>query len=231
MTHLVRVLSILSVGTALVFAAPSRLDAQAATDGIKETKHNFSGSRTGTFTTLGVADYGEVCVYCHTPHGGSTDAPLWNRQFGSAAYNMYTSSNSASINMTVGSKPGPVSLACLSCHDGTIGIDVITNVPNTSTAVATGKRLPDIFTTGPDTLKVLGTDLRNDHPIAVTFDDTKDPMFNTKAAIQAEGIRFFGANADQVECATCHNPHNKTNVPFLRKSNAASGLCLTCHIK
>ncbi|HEX4931847.1 MAG TPA: cytochrome c3 family protein [Gemmatimonadaceae bacterium] len=231
--RLARLLSALAlVGAALALTPPT----VAGQDAIKDTKHNFSGSRSTSFTNLGVADYGEVCVYCHTPHGGSTSAPLWNRAFGSGPYTMYTASNSASIDMTIGTTPGPVSLACLSCHDGTIGIDVITNVPNSSSATSTGKTLTDIFmgsgvTRGADTLKVLGTDLRNDHPIAVTFDKSKDAMFNDLATIKGEGIRFFGASADQVECASCHNPHNKTNVPFLRKSNAASGLCLTCHIK
>ena len=226
MSQILRVLGTMVMVVGLVLAAAPAAHAQ--TDGVKDTKHNFSGSRNAGFTTLGVADYGEVCVYCHTPHGGSTDAPLWNRQFGSGPYQMYTS---PTIDMTLGTKPGPVSLACLSCHDGTIGIDVITNVPNSSSATSTGKKISDIFTSGPDTLKILGTDLRNDHPIGVTFDKTKDVMFNELASVKTEGLRFFGSNADQVECATCHNPHNKTNTPFLRKSNAASGLCLTCHIK
>ena len=25
---------------------------------------------------------GELCVFCHTPHGGGTQAPLWNRGAG-----------------------------------------------------------------------------------------------------------------------------------------------------
>ena len=28
-----------------------------------------------------------------------------------------------------------------------------------------------------------------------------------------------------------HVPHSSTNVPFLRRSNSGSALCLTCHIK
>lgn len=206
--------------------------AAAQTDDIKNTKHNFSAlsGRNASFTDLStnVADYGEICVYCHTPHGGQTGAPLWNRAFGSGPYQMYTS---ATIEMTIGSSPGPVSLACLSCHDGTIGIDVITNPPNSSSAVSLNKTLADIYPTGPDNLKVLGVDLRNDHPIAVTYDVTQDAMFNPQATVEAAGLRFFGAARNEVQCATCHNPHNKTNVPFLRRSNSGSGLCLTCHIK
>lgn len=34
-----------------------------------------------------------------------------------------------------------------------------------------------------------------------------------------------------VECGSCHDPHEAGNDLFLRRSNAASGVCLACHIK
>jgi predicted CXXCH cytochrome family protein len=33
----------------------------------------------------------------------------------------------------------------------------------------------------------------------------------------------------KVTCATCHDPHNNTNSPFLRLDNSADALCLDCH--
>lgn len=209
-------------------AIPATLRAQ---DNITITRHNFStlSGRNAAFTSIsaGVADYGEICVYCHTPHGGQTGAPLWNRSFGAGPYTMYSS---PTIDMVIGATPGDVSLACLSCHDGTIGIDVITNPPNGSAATSIGTTMSGLFPSGPNALKNLGTDLRNDHPIGVTF-STLDAAFNTQASIVAAGLRFFGAGADRVECATCHNPHSSANPPFLRRSNSASQLCITCHIK
>ena len=213
--------------TALAFPATLR----AQTDNIAITRHNFStlSGRGGTFTSLAgtVADYGEICVYCHTPHGGQTGAPLWNRSFGAGSYQMYTS---PTIDMVIGGTPGQVSLACLSCHDGTIGIDVITNPPNGSAAVSIGTTIGTLYPSGPNALKNLGTDLRNDHPIGITF-STLDAAYNTQGSIVTAGLKFFGTSANQVECATCHNPHSSANPPFLRRSNAASALCLTCHIK
>ena len=218
--------------TAVVLVAGLAATTAAQTDDIKNTKHNFSSlsGRNATFTDLSttVADYGEICVYCHTPQGGQTGAPLWNRAFGTGPYSMYSS---PTIDMTIGTAPGPVSLACLSCHDGTIGIDVITNPPNSSAATSIGRTLADIYPGGLDNLKVLGVDLRNDHPIAVTYDVSRDAMFVAQATVEAAGLKFYGTGRNEVQCATCHNPHNKTNTPFLRRSNAASGLCLTCHIK
>ena len=78
----------------------------------------------------------------------------------------------------------------------------------------------------------LGTDLRNDHPISIVYDVGQDAAFNAKAAVASGGLRLFGdGTTDRVQCASCHNPHNNTNAPFLRISNAASALCTTCHIK
>ena len=40
-----------------------------------------------------------------------------------------------------------------------------------------------------------------------------------------------GNTGPSVECASCHDPHSDTNATFLRISNAASAVCLTCHVK
>ncbi len=221
-----------SMPLALLLAVLLAPTAVAAQDNIAVTKHNFSAlsGRSATFTSLAttVADYGELCVYCHTPHGGQTGAPLWNRAFGATAYQMYTS---PTIDMVISATPGDVSLACLSCHDGTIGIDVITNRPNlTTTPASIGTTMGTLFPSGQSAFNNLGTDLRNDHPIGITF-STLDLAYRTQASIVAAGLTLYGASSNRVECATCHNPHRSTNVPFLRVSNTGSALCLTCHIK
>ena len=75
-----------------------------------------------------ISDYGEVCVYCHTPHGanGTINAPLWNRTEKGNTYTLYN------IPLTSGqapTQPGVNSLTCLSCHDGTVGPESIINMP------------------------------------------------------------------------------------------------------
>jgi predicted CXXCH cytochrome family protein len=218
----------------LLLASVAGVSAQ--NEGVVDTKHNFSGTRDVTFTDLALADFGEVCVYCHTPHGGQVTAPLWNRQFTTSTFTMYNDATggSSSLDMTFSAQPTGVSLACLSCHDGTIGIDVVINEPNNSVATATGRTLADIYTTGADTIKILGTDLRNDHPISMILDPSADVQFNTLASIRGAGLKLFYddglSSSDVVQCATCHNPHSKNDM-FLRIDNAGSALCLTCHIK
>lgn len=34
---------------------------------------------------------------------------------------------------------------------------------------------------------------------------------------------------NRITCATCHDPHENTNSPFLRLDNSADALCLDCH--
>ena len=218
---------------AFVFLATAP-PAAAQNDDVANSPHNLSSSSGGAPPSgATLVDYGEICVYCHTPHGGQVDAPLWNRDFSSATYQMYSS---ATVDMTIDANPTGVSMACLSCHDGTIGLDVVINPPN---AWGDPGSVPGT-TPGTNTMPVgetnLGTDLRNDHPVSVAYDPIQDPAFNTLASVEGAGLRFFtdptSPGVDKVQCASCHNPHdNTTNEPFLRLSNSSSTLCLTCHIK
>jgi predicted CXXCH cytochrome family protein len=206
------------LGIAAMLAPPA-----TAQDDVANSKHNMS-------TRAGLTNYGEVCVYCHTPHGGQTqNAPLWNRNFSAATYQMYNNSYSSTIDMIVDPSPTGVSLACLSCHDGTVGLDVIINRPNaTSNLVPSGNTMPAEDPSN-QFFANLGTDLRNDHPISVTYSTAADPAFLAPVGgkINNELPLYNG----KVQCGTCHNPHNTTYNPFLRKSNGASALCKTCHVK
>lgn len=85
----------------------------------------------------GYNDYQEVCVYCHTPHNKSRgQAPLWNRQMPETSeYKMYTSQ---SMNSEISRAPDGVSLACLSCHDGSLAVDAIVNPPKWTPWTGTG---------------------------------------------------------------------------------------------
>lgn len=182
----------------------------AMAQSIVGTAHDFKARGWGT---------NEVCIFCHAPHNASATplAPLWNHASTAvAAYTVYANTFST-LNATVG-QPGGVSKACLSCHDGTVAIDSYTG--RTGTTFVTGGAL-------------LGTGLSNDHPIGFTYDAalaTADTALVTpaSAAQVVAGVPLFTA---KVECASCHNVHNNANGNFLRSTNAASALCLKCHIK
>jgi hypothetical protein len=78
----------------------------------------------------------EVCIFCHTPHGGRPEvggvagiAPLWNRRLSSPnSFIPYSSPNFDALDLTgTPGRPKGVSLACLSCHDGAVALDALIN--------------------------------------------------------------------------------------------------------
>ena len=177
-----RVLRWLSMaGAGLLFAA----SAQAAT-GITVTKHNLSttAGNPGVNKTTGSTD--QICVFCHTPHGSDTSAavPLWNKKLPGSTYQTYNST-AASATSTINGQiltVGSVSLACLSCHDGSQAMDNMMNAPGAGGYDAAGARpnagagwtwaganqssgLLNVATTA----SFIGTDLRNDHPIGIAY--------------------------------------------------------------
>jgi predicted CXXCH cytochrome family protein len=181
---------------------------------ISGSDHDFSGA--------GFSG-GEICVVCHAPHNNVanvTGAPLWNHEVTVANFQVYTSDSLDAGDVT---QPDGQSKLCLSCHDGTVAVD------NFGTAGTS-----NVFVTGDARLD---TDLRNDHPISFTYNSTlatadgelEDPSTATTAlgGTIDEDMLFGGS----LECASCHDVHDNTIAPFLRVSNSASGLCLTCHIK
>jgi hypothetical protein len=178
---------VLLVGTALTLALLQGAFAARKAD-IFSTKHNLSSGSGNIVRALtpGSGGTDEICVFCHTPHGANTaiDAPLWNRgERGGTSYEMY---DSGSLDTTMPIGPGGASKLCLSCHDGTIAVGTVTNLPgpggyDTDLDRADRIQMQGVEADGtiPGTTdnldrtgytRRLGTDLRNDHPISFTYD-------------------------------------------------------------
>jgi predicted CXXCH cytochrome family protein len=153
------------------------------------------------------------------------------------------------MNTTCDATPSPLSLACLSCHDTAIGTFLgepdygggAVSVENTHQLVneqnLNGTSSHNCFGCHPDGGQFpgewwqIGPDLSNDHPISMSYPTpAEDPDFNTPSDPQNgwQDVRLFGG---RVECPSCHNPHDPTNVPFLRKTIDNSTICITCHVK
>lgn len=106
--------------------------------------------------------YGEVCVFCHTPHGASqtAEAPLWNRNMKGTnyywTYSMPTFSGQIA-EVSYGQwqwddrkarRMNPNSQICLSCHDGTLGMDAVLNMPGSGRYSALGEYVEDSYDAG-----------------------------------------------------------------------------------
>jgi len=167
----------------------------------------------GTPHDLSVVGRGNACTFCHTPHAASAGIPLWNHKLSTAVYKIYQSS---SLEAKVGQPTGSSKL-CLSCHDGTIAL-----TEKVSGGLIGGTYIPPGVTN-------LGTDLSDDHPISFVY----------SAVLSAEDVQIRSAFAlpeqlkldrsNELQCTTCHDPHNNQNGNFLVMSNRRSGMCVSCH--
>jgi predicted CXXCH cytochrome family protein len=166
-------------GLGLMFAA------QPADAGIADTKHNLgSTNKTLDGGTNGNKFSGtaEICVFCHTPHGADTAAavPLWNRVLhNTSIYSTFDQLGTSTLDGQI-LPVGSVSLACLSCHDGTQALNVMLNAPGSGGYNVSGGTLAGTWDSrglastkngsmNYDSIVYIGSDLKNDHPIGIEF--------------------------------------------------------------
>jgi len=229
-------------------AGLSTLLSVSAYAGIENSKHDLRETATGGGVKIENAT--EICAFCHTPHGASADttAPLWNRVVASNQ----TAYSTATLDGTVVLTDSP-SLACLSCHDGQQAMNTVINAPSTEAAVGTPSNYNYVstgiaFVDTTDTLMdsasgvaFLGTDLTNDHPVALpyagggittadkaTVNTTlmADPDFKTTNLMVDE---IGGATAWWIDTGT--TGRQKTDLILYARdaSNVGYVECATCH--
>lgn len=164
--------------------------------------HDFSPGKDGS----------ETCQYCHTPHMALSKTPLWNHRLSEAVYSIYSSS---SLDAKLGQPTGSSKL-CLSCHDGTIALESTIRGGGGHTFMPPGKAR-------------LGTDLSDDHPISFVYSSNlsdKDPQLRNPETLPEE-VKLD--KFQELQCTTCHDPHDNTFGDFLVTTNINSNLCLKCH--
>jgi hypothetical protein len=235
------------------------LSGPVAAQGIASTKHNL-GSGTGPAGRNQVSDTAEICVFCHTPHGASTDAPapLWNKRLGTngapaggGSYTTYDTLQTPSLDGTV-APVGSISMACLSCHDGTQAMDNIINAPGSGGYDATGGgadgrtytwsgssvNAAGRLTNG--TVAMLGTDLSNDHPIGIQYCGGGLSGSGTTVQGTCKDGDFKAASTDVINSRqvfwvdTGGAGKQRTDLPLYVRNDANSTLgplveCASCH--
>lgn len=214
--------------------------------GIIGSPHDFSGE---TWNIV-PSDPNSVCGVCHAPHNASFNVvPLWIHTTTESSFTLYQSNNVAGskLNAQVTSPIGGVSLACLSCHDGTVAVNSYAGgLKGSSSIMVTNSAR-------------IGTDLRHTHPISFEYspslvaadgflNDATDPVLEPDSGIFNAGadtsIRsLLLAGGDRVECSSCHDVHNQIGTPYDITTNPklvkivgtqggkGSLLCRSCHIK
>ena len=172
-----RTFGISALAFSAVFAIGLAGPASAADD-VGSTKHNLSTSGTGSFH-VDAGETDEICVFCHTPHGADTSVGvvLWNRAVNTGGYTMYSSDT---INNPQALQPEGVSLACLSCHDGTLAFDQLINGPGPGDYNPAAPSRAWAFVFGNNDLggagiTEIGQDLSNDHPVSISVDTVGAP--------------------------------------------------------
>lgn len=100
------------------------------------------------------ANTGEICAFCHAPQGAEdrVSAPRWNRTLTTlSSYRAFSSLGSAVPDAT-----GSISMACLSCHDGSQAPNIVMNTPNLLLNVG-------------DVQVDIGNTLKNHHPVGIQY--------------------------------------------------------------
>src|SRR5436853_7285996 len=186
-----------------------------AAESVISSKNNLSVSGPGGIRATMES---EICIFCHTPHRATAAQPLWNHTLSEATYTPY---NSSTIKAAVG-QPTGASKLCLSCHDGTVALGMV-NSRSTPIQMRNG------VATLPAGSARIGTDLSDDHPVSFTYDSalvTANGQLRDPSSLNQK-VRLDHNN--QMQCTSCHDPHNNEFGKFLVKNNYASGLCVECH--
>jgi predicted CXXCH cytochrome family protein len=157
-----------------------------------------------------------TCVFCHTPHNAHPSRGLWNRDLPPGTYQLYSSSTTKSTS----SQPTGSSRLCLSCHDGLLALETLKVPPKGVTLTALG------VLTGKT---VVGTNLSGDHPISFVYDSAlaarRGDLVDPNALPSTVRLDI----SRQVQCTSCHDPHEDSRPNFLRMDTASGALCTSCH--
>jgi len=240
---------------AAALALPSIAGA-AVSIGIENSPHDFSTLiGTGKVSTASWNSRHGVCSPCHSAH--HTDdaqvAPLWNHATTTGPFTPYSS---PTLNASVGAPDG-VSLACLSCHDGTLAVNAGTGAPTfgvDSSLDANAKIGPDLHVVHPISFtydSALATaDGALEDPATYKIGDAKTRLTVTTPPVPAtwSGSSLSGKTIKdallfngKMQCGSCHDVHKQegsapesgilVKISGTDADGRGSTICRTCHVK
>jgi hypothetical protein len=245
-------LKVIAIGLLAGLAVTLPPPAQAGM-GMKGAPHDFTA--TTNFWVGGTNNWvpnNNLCEVCHVVHKApaafKTAGPLWNHNLSANTWTPFTSPRLTVDGYPSGGTPGYSSLACLSCHDGSVAINQLGGSASPTGGTA-------IYVPSWAKVAVNGTDLSGTHPIGISYDTilaSGDTFFQpvtttltdagndsgVKTIAQDMLFQEAGAGANMIECASCHDIHQVKGASATAKDSlivgadgVVSSLCITCHIK
>lgn len=179
-------------------------------------EHQYARGVVGSphdFTDV-VGRFGSACNACHVPHVQAVRVST-SQPASQPAVELYRMGGQRKVFVPGRYTPGPTSLVCLGCHDGTVATSTIGSAHAMLAGVREGFKVPDGF-------------VWRDHPIGVPYPSGRRD-YHPEGFVLAKKIRL---PQGRIECISCHDPHNGAGQEsMLVSSNRRSALCLTCHIK
>src|SRR6185312_3077437 len=221
--------------------------------------HDFSTSgHAGNQSQMGIATFtwgGETntyqnpCQVCHIPHKAalpsvSGGAPLWNHAIATNAMTKYVTYDQAGSahfdSLGLGALTLGSSVACLSCHDGSIAVNQSYGKTTFNGNGGVGTNAPsfalEAYNPGTGKFDGGGTYLTRMHPIGVSYSQAAavDPDLNPVASLPYS--RMLKGTDKTVECASCHDIHRTIGASATVSHDLivdlnGGQLCLTCHNK
>jgi len=172
--------------------------------GVAGGKHDFSSPH---------GDFTNACSACHVPH---LQAVRPAAEPAEAALQMYRVAGQRRVFVPDRYTPGPSSLVCLGCHDGTVATSTIGSAHAILAGLREGFMAPEAY-------------VLRDHPIGVPY-PRDSRKYRPLAMVESEGK--IPLPEGRIECVSCHDPHNESGVDkMLVMPNKRSRLCLSCHRK
>ena len=205
---------------ALVVTAPTL--ALAGT--IANTKHDLSATSTAAIKSATQAD---TCVFCHVTHSSQPGVarPLWSHTMTNQnlTWAPTTTVRGTTLPTSVSSAALAGSRACMSCHDGTVALgDLLTGTGGTVSGpnVTAGKLSGGINLLNPSTMQT-------NHPLGVPKPGVVAGFTGFKVVPSSSAVNYDSSG--NVQCDSCHNPHDDTFAPFLKINPTGGAICFTCH--
>ncbi len=205
-----------------------------------------------------------VCTPCHQAHNTDPDqlAPLWAHATSQATFTMYNAGTpkSTTLDATMGTRPDGASLACLSCHDGTVAVNqgIAGQIGATSQYIESGGQIgPDLHTTHPISFVYDKALADKDgfllDPTPVTGYKIGDTIPQLPGVVAPVPTSWSGSSMtgrtigeallinQKMQCSSCHDVHKQegssatsgimAKISGSDSSGRGSLLCRNCHIK